>query len=199
MASWSHPAGETHRGSHLPSVTSCCLLTKFFAREMQKHMVQIGLVHFQIADRTSDSLNSLQDQWQLFDHVVHEAHETIAGRIPGHAWRRSDQYPVSLDGNLAPCSDRVRDKRFDGTIRDDFTVIDDDDSIASRLCLVEMVRRENNAGALLAQLIQHVKDPLSALRINTDRRFIQKQNLRAMQDTTSDIDASLHAPGELTC
>ena len=82
--------------------------------------------------------------------------------------------------------------RGDGT-----AVVHDDDALAARLGLFQVVRGEQQGGAGAAQAFQHVVDLLAALRVHTDGGLVQQHELRLVQHAAGEVQPALHAAGEL--
>src|SRR5258706_3242347 len=77
--------------------------------------------------------------------------------------------------------------------RDDRSVVDDGDAIAV-LGLLHIVRRHEHRDAFLeAELHEVLPDVAARLRIETDRRFVEKKNLGMVKQAARDLETPLHA------
>src|SRR5213592_1769207 len=80
---------------------------------------------------------------------------------------------------------------------DDAPVVDHCDAIGHPVGFVHVVRREEYSHALRLIEVPHVGPHLiAALWIEAERRLVQKQHLRGVQQPTGDFQAALHATGE---
>src|SRR5438105_2437752 len=83
----------------------------------------------------------------------------------------------------------------DGTLQflgralgDDLAVVDDRDTVAQRVRLVEVVRGEEHRGAALVHPPHLVPHAGAALRIEPGGRFVEEQKLRAVDQPKPDIE-----------
>jgi hypothetical protein len=113
--------------------------------------------------------------------------------VPDPMARRIAELPFDGDVDLALASNRLIDQLLKRSVCNDFSVVQDNDACALLLCLFQMMCRQEQGGTVGMEILQHLKDALSALGINTHCRFIQYQQLRAMHHTAGDIDTTLHA------
>ncbi len=65
-------------------------------------------------------------------------------------------------------------------------------SASSRWCVVS--KQRNASGP---QIVEDVVNALAALRIDAGSRLVEQNDARAMNDATGDVEAALHAAGEL--
>lgn len=160
---------------------------------MQEDMVQIRLVHLEIADGTTNALNALEDEGQLLHHIVNEADESIAGCVPFHArWGRNEN-TLRLDRNFATRAYGRGNQLLNRAVGYHLSVIDDHDPIASRFGFIEMVCGKDNACPFLIEFIKHVKNALPTLRVHANGGLIQQQHIRAMQYSARDVNTTFHA------
>src|SRR6266571_2102112 len=81
--------------------------------------------------------------------------------------------------------------------RDEAPVVDDGDAIGHAIRFVHVVGREEHGHALGGPEVAHVGPHLiAALRIEAERRLVEKQDLRRVQQPTGDLEAAFHATGE---
>ena len=100
---------------------------------------------------------------------------------------RRERHGVGSDGIL----ERVR--RVD---RHDLARVDDRDPVAA-LGLVHVVGREEHRRLLAAaELVDVVPDVEAGLRVEPDRRFVEEQHSRRVQETARDLEAALHSARE---
>ena len=93
-------------------------------------------------------------------------------------------------------ADGLFQELFDSALRDDLSVIDDHNPIASLLGFVQMMGCKQDGGTQTVQFIEHIEDPLAALGVDSDGGFIEQQQTRLVHYPAGDIDTSFHASGE---
>ena len=76
---------------------------------------------------------------------------------------------------------------------DDPAVVDDRQPVGQRVGLLEVVGREEDRRARLAQAADLVPHPGSRLRVEAGRRLVEEQDRRAMDDAEPDVEPALHA------
>jgi hypothetical protein len=111
---------------------------------------------------------------------------------------RQCEVPIMIegcDGGLRSGS-KSPEQFLQTTGRNHAPMIDDDNVVATRLSLFEMVRRENDRGASAAERVNHVIDFLPALRIDADGRLVQEQKFGMMEGGASNVEPSLHPARE---
>src|SRR5208282_497147 len=70
--------------------------------------------------------------------------------------------------------------------------IDNPDPCAKALRFLHVVGGVENRGARVAQALYQIEDRATALRVDADGRLIEDQELRPMQNSAREIQASLH-------
>ena len=73
--------------------------------------------------------------------------------------------------------------------RDDLAVVDDEDAVAQRVRLVEVVRREQRGGAVLAQRADVLPQVRAAVRVEAGRRLVEEHELGRVHEAERDVDA----------
>ena len=81
--------------------------------------------------------------------------------------------------------------------RDDFTLVENNDTVAELLDFFHVVRSVDNGGAVLAEGFDIIEDMLATLRIDGNGRFVKEDEFWFMGDTASDIEAAEKAAGKL--
>src|SRR5207247_10587957 len=79
---------------------------------------------------------------------------------------------------------------------DHVTVIDDDDSIGDTLGFLHVMRRIEKRLAATLQQFEVVEDGISALRIDANRRLVEQQDVRIVQQPGGKVQAPLHTAAE---
>ena len=79
---------------------------------------------------------------------------------------------------------------------DDAAVIDEHDAIAEPLRFLHVVRAVENGRAGRGLFAHGGEDALARLRIDADRRLVEQEHARCMQEGAGEIEAPLHAAGE---
>jgi hypothetical protein len=114
-------------------------------------------------------------------------------RIPAYdALRTFDRIAASqsdLDSRIMP---QTRDQFGAGAFGDEPARIDNPNPRAKTLRFLHVVRGVENRGARVAQALHQIEDRATALRVDADCRLIQDQELRSMQNSAREIQASLH-------
>ena len=83
-------------------------------------------------------------------------------------------------------------------LRHDLAVIDDGDALRHAVGLIHVVRGQKHRDAFGLVQVLHVRPQLiAALRIEAQRRLVQKQDLRRVQQPARDLQPPLHASGKL--
>ena len=81
---------------------------------------------------------------------------------------------------------------------DRLPVVDDGDSVAHLLRLIEQVRRQDQRCSAITQLAKHLPDSLTTLRIDADGWLVQNQDFRLVKNTAGDIQPAFHATRVVT-
>src|ERR1051325_11118356 len=80
---------------------------------------------------------------------------------------------------------------------DEAPVVDHGDPVRRALRLIHVVRRQEHGYALALPEVAHVGPYLvAALRIETERRLVEKQDLRRVQQPAGDLETAFHAARE---
>src|SRR5713226_5114583 len=112
-----------------------------------------------------------------------------AGDLPHLVRGRGALVPDRRAGLLLELRGRTRG--------DDAPVVDHRYAIRDSVGFVHVVRREEYSHPLRLIEIPHVGPHLiAALRIEAERRLVQKQDLRGVQQPAGDLEAALHAARE---
>ncbi len=80
-----------------------------------------------------------------------------------------------------------------GPLGDDAAVVDDRQSVAERVRLLQVVRGEEDGDAALAQAAHLVPDPGTALRVEAGGRLVQEQQRRLVDQAHADVQPTLLA------
>ena len=80
---------------------------------------------------------------------------------------------------------------------DDPPLVDDPDAIAEALRLLHVVGRVEDGHALPAELLDARQDRVAALRVDADRRLVEDEQPRLVEQPDADVQPPLHAAGEL--
>ena len=75
-------------------------------------------------------------------------------------------------------------------------VVDDRDRIARVGLLQVMGRQEQRGRALCAECLEEAPGPPALIRVETERRFVEKQHVGSMEDPTGKIERTTHPTGE---
>ena len=75
-------------------------------------------------------------------------------------------------------------------------LVDDGDTATEGLCLLNVMRCQENGHTALCNIVNDVPDMPSNLRIECHGRLIEKKELRAMNERTSDQQTSFHSAGK---
>ena len=73
--------------------------------------------------------------------------------------------------------------------------VEHDHVVRQPLCLVEILGRQQNGGAVCRQLLHHLPQFATATRIQTGRRFVQNHQGWARDQCASQIEAPTHTTG----
>ena len=83
-------------------------------------------------------------------------------------------------------------------LRDDAAVVDDRDAVRHAVGFVHVVRGQEDGHAFgLVQMLDVRPELIAALRIEAERRLVEKQDLGRVQQAARDLEAPLHAAREL--
>src|SRR3569832_2155084 len=82
--------------------------------------------------------------------------------------------------------------------RDVATVIDDGESLAQRVSLFHVVRRQENGLSTLVVFTNDFPEQQTRLRIETGTRLVEKQHLRIVHHRARDRESLHHAGGKAT-
>src|SRR2546430_13103124 len=77
--------------------------------------------------------------------------------------------------------------------RDHAALVDDGDAVAELVCLEEVVRREDDRGAAFMELAHDAAQLARADRVETDRRLVEEEDARPMQQRSGEMQPLLHA------
>src|SRR3546814_750744 len=78
-----------------------------------------------------------------------------------------------------------------GALRLQLALVDDADAVAQPLGLFHVVRRVEDGHALARELLDGVEDRVAGLRVDPDRRLVEHQQLRAVQQPDPDVEPAL--------
>ena len=81
-------------------------------------------------------------------------------------------------------------------VGDDTASIDHDDAIGETFGFLHVVRRVQQRLATALQLFEVVEDCIAALRIDADRRFVEQEDVRVVQQAGGQIEPALHPAAE---
>ena len=83
------------------------------------------------------------------------------------------------------------------SLRHDPAVIDDRDPVRDAVRFVHVVRREKDGHAFgFVQMLDVRPELIAALRIEAERRLVEKQNLRRVQQAARDLQPPFHPARE---
>jgi hypothetical protein len=97
------------------------------------------------------------------------------------------------------CHEVARDPALElgrRALGDDLAVIDDEDAIAERVGLLEVVRGEQDRRPALAQAADVVPEVRAGLRIEPRRRLVEEHELGVVHEAEGDVEAAALAAGE---
>ena len=80
--------------------------------------------------------------------------------------------------------------------RDELPVVDDADAVADAVRLLHVVRRVEDRHAARAECADALEDRVPALRIHADRRLVQHEQRRPVQQPGRDVQPAPHAARE---
>ncbi len=86
-------------------------------------------------------------------------------------------------------------RRVPSAIRRPF--VDDADPVAEPFGLLHVVRGVDHPDALGSEPGHAGQDGVAALRVDADGRFVEDQQLRAVEQADPDVEAAFHSAGEL--
>src|SRR5581483_6795155 len=160
-----------------------------------EHVVKRGPGHAHRLDRDRQAREQLghevlprlhRERHQALVHARLEAEYLVQRADGGLVVRGADLDAVLADRGLQ------RLRRVDG---DDVPVVDDRDAVAV-LRLVHVMRGEEDRDVLaLLQLVDVGPDGYPRLRIEPDRRLVEEQHARSVQQAAGDLQPALHAAG----
>ena len=82
-----------------------------------------------------------------------------------------------------------------GALGDDLAVVDDREAVGQGVGLLEVVGRQEDRRALLAEAADLVPHAGARLRVEAGRRLVEEQDRRAVDDPQADVEPALHAAG----
>ena len=88
-----------------------------------------------------------------------------------------------------------RDQLAARALGDDPALVDDPDAVAEALRLLHVMGRVEDGHALVAERLDAGEDGVAALRVDTDRRLVEDQQARPVEQPDGDIQAALHPAG----
>ena len=100
---------------------------------------------------------------------------------------------VGLDRHDIPAETRSQGSRAVGS--HDLPLVDDRDPVAEPVGLVHIVRAQQHRHAASAQRLDVVPDRPADRNIETERGFVEKEDLGLVNETAREVQFLLHAPG----
>ena len=189
----------------------------------RRHELQIAAVAGLLKDRTEPEAESEQIKTRLSerDHDLHarpdvtlqfaqpenvyraliyRLHIFATCRKPSAELAASSRMVEPVNARNAPSSESVAGLLLQfgrRSLGDDRTVIDNGDAVRDAFGFVHVVGGEKDSSPLrLIEVLDVGPEQVAALRIETQRRLIEEQNSRRMQQAPGDFKAALHATGE---
>ena len=90
-------------------------------------------------------------------------------------------------------ADGLVDQVLKRAVSDDASLVNDHDPIGSLFGFVQMVCGQHERSAVVIEFVQHLENPLSALRVDSYRGFIEQDDLGTVENAAGDVDSPLHA------
>ena len=81
-------------------------------------------------------------------------------------------------------------------LRDRAAVVEHDDVVGEAVGLFEVLRREDQRGALAHELAQQVPEVAAAARVETGGRLVEEQHLGRRDEAGGEVEPAAHAAGE---
>ena len=75
-------------------------------------------------------------------------------------------------------------------------VVEDHDVVGQPVGLLEVLRRQDDGGAVAYEVAQLVPQPVAALRVEAGGRLVEEEHARAADEAGGEVEAAAHATGE---
>src|SRR5690625_3790492 len=109
---------------------------------------------------------------------------------------RRREVPTAAEPDLVELPDDP-DELLPGALGLDPAGVDDPDPVAEAFGLLHVVRRVQHRHALDGQRLDGLEDRVARLRVDADRRLVEDEQLGPVEEPDADVEAALHAAGEL--
>lgn len=172
------------------------LLPQFAARQVQKDMMQVGGLEFEVFDADARASQAFHPSGEFVSEIFTGSDDPTGGGLEGQARRKLTDGPFDIQRHALFFAHGLFQELFDAALRDDLAMIDNHDPVASLLGFVQMMGCKQDGCPQTVQFIEHIEDPLTALGIDTDGGFIEQQKSGLVHHSASDVDASFHPPGK---
>ncbi len=124
--------------------------------------------------------------------VVHVA---AAGSEPQHGARRVRRAAAVRHAQRQHLAADAGLQLVRGALGDHPAAVDHGDRVCQAVGLIQVLRREQQGGSLGHQLADDVPHLQSAARVQARRRLVEEQNLRAPDETGTQVQSPAHAAG----
>ena len=165
---------------------------------MQKYLMQTRCMNLDIGDGIARRRHPVQQLGQLVGYVFDTRVKAPSPWIPSPTWNILHIFVFYLEAYLAARTHGLLNEFRECARGDNLPSIDDHNPTALRFGFVQVMSREQQRSPFRRQAFEHHIDAFTALRIHTNRGFIEQQQVGFMKNPASDIDPSFHAPGEAT-
>src|SRR5512146_1435240 len=168
------------------------------AGQVQEDRLEVGLGHLDRSDRDAGRGHLGQDRGQLAPSVVDSQVDAPVQRLdlpdPGPRGQLADHAGQVAGGgqpDLIPLADHA-DQLVPAAFGDELAVVDDADPVAQPFGLFHVVRGVQHGHAGARQPLHALQDRVPALRVDADRRLVQDQQPRLVQQADADVEAPFH-------
>ena len=120
----------------------------------------------------------------------------FAGDECGEGTGSRDQLRRARDGDVDAVGADPRLQLLGGAVRDRAPVVEDHDVVGQPVGLLEVLRREDDGGAVAHEVAQLVPQAVAALGVEAGGRLVEEEHARAADEAGGQVEAAAHAPGE---
>src|SRR5664280_3262606 len=172
------------------------------AGEVQEHCLEIGLGDVDGVDGHVDLLGRLEKQGQhspalAGDHLHCVARRGDAVNTGYRATRRGKRFEVAGGGHLdAVTFSELLDEFSPSSFSDEAAVVDDANPAADVFGLFHVVGCVEDCHATTTELLDSLKDRVTALGVYADRGFVEDEESRVVEESRANVEPSLHPAGK---
>ena len=106
--------------------------------------------------------------------------------------RRQDEFAIAVDAERDHVTGDLALERVRRPLRDDHSVVDDREPVGERVGLLEVMRRQEDGRAVLAEGADLVPHAGACLGVETGGRLVEEQHLRPVDDPEPDVESTPH-------